>query len=250
MIDISDKILSIDPFSDPFARRLEWKLRKSLVCIQSKRQTVMLDLFKIIESLGPSFKSKIKDPLSEYVNASQMPRIQKSYNECLIVEEFHDKYKYNEIFYLRLSALIIDIRNDLEDRYNYSWNFRTFNISTRPDSKGNFTNFPKHQLIDEYLRHMEIRSAINMKTFPFLTACYAMVSIIAVHPFIDGNGRTARVTFNLILRQILSRSIYIPIYEVAACSDGGWMLALRRAWLHNNFEPIVKLLCNTARVIL
>lgn len=74
MIDISDKILSIDPFYDPFARRLEWKLRKYLVFVQSKRQTVMLDLFNIIESLGQSFTNQIRDPLSEYVNASQLRR--------------------------------------------------------------------------------------------------------------------------------------------------------------------------------
>lgn len=62
---------------------------------------------------------------------------------------------------------------------------------------------------------------------PVQTAALAHHRLVAVHPFIDGNGRTARLVMNLILMQqgyppaVIQRISRVQYYRVLAEADSG-----------------------------
>ena len=71
-------------------------------------------------------------------------------------------------------------------------------------------------------------------------ASVAMALLLNCHPFTDGNGRTARVLFNLALREGgMPATTYLPFYEIGLRSDGGYQLALRQAEIRGEWEAFL-----------
>jgi hypothetical protein len=106
-----------------------------------------------------------------------------------------------------------------------------------------------HGLYIEYLESKLIPSQISVieqvllnHAMPALyRAIVAHVMLIGAHPFEDGNGRVARLTFNAILAQSgLSFSSYIPLREIFGLSTGALSIQTRRALLQNKWDSIVK----------
>jgi hypothetical protein len=64
---------------------------------------------------------------------------------------------------------------------------------------------------------------------PTFAAAAAMIAITSLHPFLDGNGRVSRVVFNGLLASTGTSGSYLPLFEIGLVSNGGWLLALRRA---------------------
>ena len=61
-----------------------------------------------------------------------------------------------------------------------------------------------------------------------------------VHPFGDGNGRVARVVFNWMMLERARRFAYLPLSELAALSDGGFLLRLREAQYFGRWNGLVQ----------
>lgn len=74
--------------------------------------------------------------------------------------------------------------------------------------------------------------------YPCFRAILLLVGILAIHPFIDGNGRTARACFNAILEGPPSFSV-IPLRTIFDCSDGGFEIRLRDAVFNGSWGPLV-----------
>lgn len=69
--------------------------------------------------------------------------------------------------------------------------------------------------------------------------------LLNAHPFSDGNGRTARVMLNHVLRLGgMPTSVYLPLYEIAHRSQGGHDIALRTTELRGDWEPLFSYLLN------
>ncbi len=69
-----------------------------------------------------------------------------------------------------------------------------------------------------------------------MAAARAHIELVRIHPFIDGNGRTARLLTNL----LLLRAGYPPaLYTTDQRRD--YMQALDRATYHEDAEPFIRL---------
>jgi hypothetical protein len=81
---------------------------------------------------------------------------------------------------------------------------------------------------------------------PLVAAVIALVGVNAIHPFMDGNGRTSRALFNSLLRGggVLPGTGYIPLKHIYFIAKFGFEIRLREAVLLNNYVPILNFYCD------
>ncbi|GEM_PF-6293616 len=80
-------------------------------------------------------------------------------------------------------------------------------------------------------------------------AAIAATLLLNAHPFQDGNGRTARILANLILREAgMQAGAYVPFSELAWRSGGGYEIALRRAEILGDWSGIILWFINAIEV--
>jgi Fic family protein len=104
----------------------------------------------------------------------------------------------------------------------YAGKFRDTLVGVRL-SNGQIRNFTDPLLLDEAMDKF-ILNLNNTQEHPLIKAAQAHYDFVTIHPFIDGNGRTARLLMNLILLQhgyppaiirIANRANYILALESA-----------------------------------
>lgn len=104
----------------------------------------------------------------------------------------------------------------------YAGKFRDTLVGVRLSS-GQIKNFTAPLLIDDAMNDFIAQLATD-KNHPIIKAALAHYKFVTIHPFIDGNGRTARLLMNLILLQhgyppaiirITNRASYILAIENA-----------------------------------
>ncbi|WCE03478.1 Fic family protein [Pseudoxanthomonas sp. JBR18] len=125
---------------------------------------------------------------------------------------------------------------DLED------GFRTRSVTTLPDRIGSKIVYPDAGSIAASLEEVAATWSRINEVSAGLAAAYCLVALMTVHPFLDGNGRLARVFFNWHLNDARVNKVYLPIYETSAISDGGYILRVREAQYHNNWLPLLRYL--------
>jgi Fic/DOC family len=76
-------------------------------------------------------------------------------------------------------------------------------------------------------------------------ATKVLVGFLNCHPFMDGNGRCARVLFSFILSKYLpNNNIYLPLYEAIMRSSGGFLIRLRQAVRRDAWDAIMLYFCD------
>ncbi|MCK9735540.1 Fic family protein [Pseudomonas syringae] len=121
-------------------------------------------------------------------------------------------------------------------------------IGLKPDSQGRTTMFIDVEEIEGaliYLWHYMAKRS-EQKYDPF-DALVAIVGLLNCHPFSDGNGRVARVLYNILLAR--STEAYIPLYDFYHCTPGGYLLRLRQAQLFGEWDDLTLFHCNIINVM-
>jgi hypothetical protein len=107
------------------------------------------------------------------------------------------------------------------------------------DRAGNEVIFPPVAAVPGQLER--IRQFLVGGERPVFTAAVAYALMLNCHPFTDGNGRTARLVFNLLLRRGgMPRDVYIPLHEIARRSMGGYEITLRIAEMRGDWAPFLR----------
>lgn len=94
---------------------------------------------------------------------------------------------------------ILDIHSIILNKIDDTNKGKYRNIAVR--LRGSETILPNplkvHELMDEFINWLRRDSSEN----PILVAIDAHFKLVSIHPFVDGNGRTARLLMNLLLMQ-------------------------------------------------
>ncbi|HEU0099178.1 MAG TPA: Fic family protein [Allosphingosinicella sp.] len=101
-------------------------------------------------------------------------------------------------------------------------------VGLRPDSGGNRVLFPHHRLCPALLSSLHGFLRGHLADHPGLGAAVAFAAIVHAHPFNDGNGRTARTIYNLILADGTGTRHFVPIHAIAGRFPG-FAIKLKRA---------------------
>jgi hypothetical protein len=73
---------------------------------------------------------------------------------------------------------------------------------------------------------------------PAFAGIVAMTALMNLHPYSDGNGRLGRMLFNWTIQRGCQNQLYIPIYEVSAFSNCGYLVRLRLAQYQSKWGPL------------
>lgn len=118
--------------------------------------------------------------------------------------------------------------------------WRTGFVKLSDDQAGNQIYFPAVSAVPRQIERVQALLAAPGNAPPLFTAAIAYVMLLNCHPFTDGNGRTARVVFNHLLRRAgMPSDVYLPLNEIARRSDGGYEIALRMAEVRGEWAPFL-----------
>lgn len=120
-----------------------------------------------------------------------------------------------------------------------SW--RTGFVKLSDDQAGNQIYFPPVWAVPRQIGRVQALLAAPGNAPPLFTVAIAYVMLLNCHPFTDGNGRTARVVLNHLLRRAgMPSDVYLPLSEIARRSDGGYEIALRMAEVRGDWAPFLR----------
>ena len=105
-------------------------------------------------------------------------------------------------------------------------------------SDGRIRNFTEPLLLDEAMLEFIVNLSGNNE-HPIIRAAQAHYEFVTIHPFIDGNGRTARLLMNLILLQ----SGYPPVI-IRIANRAEYILALETAQNYNQLDKFYQVIIN------
>lgn len=127
------------------------------------------------------------------------------------------------------------ILRGIDDKY--AGKFRDTMVGVRL-SDGSIRNFTAPLQLDNAMEDFIVNLANNHE-HPIIKAAHAHYEFVSIHPFIDGNGRTARLLMNLILLQ----NGYPPaIIRISNRAD--YILALEVAQNDNQLEKFYQVICH------
>ena len=123
-----------------------------------------------------------------------------------------------------------------------SGGWRTGGIGTLHDLRGNSIRYPPLSCVRPQLERLRRLLGAGEREWPaLLKATLALVLVTNCHPFKDGNGRVGRILFNHVLRQGgMGSGVYVPVYELASRSEGGYLIALRQGELRGEWGPLLE----------
>jgi hypothetical protein len=122
--------------------------------------------------------------------------------------------------------LLLDVHRRLGTGQNA---LRDRPVGLRPDSAGNKVVFPDQRLCPALLAALHEFLRRHAAAHPALSATVAYTAVLHAHPFNDGNGRTARTLYNLVLAAGAGTRHFVPIRLIAATHRAAFLIKLRRA---------------------
>jgi hypothetical protein len=129
-----------------------------------------------------------------------------------------------------------------------SGGLRTSEICSAKDRVGAYVRYPSPTFIAGRLREIHANWAEHIVDAPGFAAVIAMTALMNIHPFVDGNGRLGRTFFHWSLGITVDVSRpYLPLYELSALSQCGYLLRLREAQYHRQWTPLFNYLVMCAR---
>ncbi|OGK23977.1 hypothetical protein A2954_07420 [Candidatus Roizmanbacteria bacterium RIFCSPLOWO2_01_FULL_37_12] len=216
------KLDSIQPFKKKAIKSLEEWLRVELTYSSNAIEGNTLTRFETAEVLEKGISAVIsgkalRDQL-EAVNHAQAIEF---------IKKLAKKRKYHtEITEADINAIHRIILTRIIDES--AGKYRESEIFVR----GSSVEFPQPVQVPYLMREFIRWISVQKKTHPVLIAAEAHYRLVSIHPYIDGNGRTARLLMNLIL--IVNG---YPMAVIRAEERTKYLSLLEQAQLKNYLNP-------------
>jgi hypothetical protein len=126
--------------------------------------------------------------------------------------------------------------------------FRQVPVNILPDAAGNSIEFPDPGDCPALIDRLGYYVASHFDDNPAICAMAAYCGIIHAHPFEDGNGRTARTLFNLLLSAGSQSRHFIPLVRLQALRHGSFLIKMRRAFYEGDWNGFQAFCGDAARV--
>jgi Fic family protein len=177
----------------------------------------------------------MSDPLSKYIDLGQEKGdfSAKIFCEIGIFGEMQNLRVGNDVKDILKAAELIQSRLGTSHP-----GIRSGSIGTVSDGRGMSYHFPP---ISEGLKFLDKNKLCFREiahSFPMIAAIVATSYFLAVHPFRDGNGRTFRIILNILFSVAADAKRYLPVSAVAAASNGGHLIKLKRALYQQEWLPL------------
>jgi Fic family protein len=122
---------------------------------------------------------------------------------------------------------------------------RVADVNILPDVNGAYWRCVPASEVMPRLEELHVFIRKNAIEKPLLTAIVALVMIVAIHPFGDGNGRVSRVLFNALLQPgAAADQTFVPLKEIYELSEFGFEIRLRHSMRFNEWSQIVRYFCD------
>lgn len=97
----------------------------------------------------------------------------------------------------------------------------------------------------------ELRAFMADDTIPpIIGATVVLAALLNMHPFKDGNGRVARMMFNVVCwRAGMPDTLYLPLKEMFLLSKGGFEIRLRQLEINNDWNGLLDYICNVINAL-
>lgn len=118
---------------------------------------------------------------------------------------------------------------------------RNHDIGLEEDTNGRSVKFPHARYAKQRLKDIvglmneQKQTCFNQAVYVYV---YVYVLLLNAHPFTDGNGRVARVLFNLLINQ--HENHYLPLYDFKFYSNGGYEIRLREAKIYDRWTGLLR----------
>jgi hypothetical protein len=117
-----------------------------------------------------------------------------------------------------------------------------------PDELGNCVEFPDWKQCELLIGALSHFVRANLDAHPALTAMVAYGAIVHAHPFEDGNGRTARTIYHLIMSAGTGSRHFVPIARLSALRHGSFLIKMRRALYGADWDAFHSFFLEAARI--
>ena len=118
--------------------------------------------------------------------------------------------------------------------------WRAGEIGTARDVRGNSIRFPPLSCVRQQLEQLRALLAAEVRGSALFTATMALVLLTNCHPFRDGIPRGPRAVQPCPQAGRNAWRRLRPGSELAARSDGGYLIALRQGELRGNWRPLLE----------
>jgi hypothetical protein len=118
------------------------------------------------------------------------------------------------------------------------------------DSDGWRTRLPMGRAAQQRLIEIDRIVQEVDRSDDLFTAATLLVLFLNCHPFFDGNGRSSRVLFNVVLNTGQQDCpIFVPLNEFTIRASGGFQIRLLLAIRKGEWEPILAYMCDVIDIM-